>query len=384
MFTINYDSLTAEAQSTQMIEDAADSAVIRSQHLYLHENAVLQRTSSLVGKQARSIFRVKHPSLKYVRLPLDFLQINEDSNCNASDKYIVTEKFRQLDAADMPNVCIYFGIMAEAQGEKKCKNHAHCLDFQSYLLTEGVEKFIKECNTLETILTFDIIQSYFNSSNDVRVSQNNKKLAAKVKNCFWFDCARESTQVKVVGNINVPKGESSFPLISTIVANNSYDIKMSTIDLGNYPQITASRIFNSRVYIHALEGVQLSFDTPLGSLSSISLDFKPIPQHKLVSFEIFDFKNSNWPMRALTDALITLFARGICSPIVMHWSYATEVLIIGLLSQLVFIILSLTEISKSERIDGTEKFMWFIGFIFMGTISGLLYILSARKRIITN
>ena len=69
---------------------------------------------------------------------------------------------------------------------------------------------------------------------------------------------------------------------------------------------------------------------------------------------------------------------------IMHWSYATEVLIIGLLSQLVFIILSLTEISKSDRIDGTEKFMWFIGFIFMGTISGLLYILSARKRIITN
>jgi len=69
---------------------------------------------------------------------------------------------------------------------------------------------------------------------------------------------------------------------------------------------------------------------------------------------------------------------------IMHWPYAREVMIIGLLSQLVFIILSLTEISKSDRIDGTEKFMWFIGFIFIGTISGLLYILSARKRIITN
>ena len=68
----------------------------------------------------------------------------------------------------------------------------------------------------------------------------------------------------------------------------------------------------------------------------------------------------------------------------MHWSYAREVMILGLLSQLVFIILSLTEISKSDRIDGTEKFMWFIGFIFIGTISGLLYILSARKRIINN
>jgi L-asparagine transporter-like permease len=69
---------------------------------------------------------------------------------------------------------------------------------------------------------------------------------------------------------------------------------------------------------------------------------------------------------------------------IMHWPYATEVLIIGLLSQFVFIIFSLTEISKSNKIDGTEKFMWFIGFICMGTIVGLVYILSARKRIITN
>jgi hypothetical protein len=69
---------------------------------------------------------------------------------------------------------------------------------------------------------------------------------------------------------------------------------------------------------------------------------------------------------------------------IMHWPYATEMMIIGLLSQLVFFILSLIEISKSDKIDGTEKFMWFIGFIFIGTIAGLVYILSARKRIITN
>ena len=69
---------------------------------------------------------------------------------------------------------------------------------------------------------------------------------------------------------------------------------------------------------------------------------------------------------------------------IMHWPYSAEVMIIGLLSQLVFIIICLTEISKSDKIDGTEKFMWFIGFIFIGTITGLVYLLSARKRIITN
>ncbi len=69
---------------------------------------------------------------------------------------------------------------------------------------------------------------------------------------------------------------------------------------------------------------------------------------------------------------------------ITHWPYATDVFITGLLSRLVFIILSLIEISKSDRIDGTEKFMWFIGFIFIGTITGLIYILSARKRIIIN
>jgi len=69
---------------------------------------------------------------------------------------------------------------------------------------------------------------------------------------------------------------------------------------------------------------------------------------------------------------------------ILQWPNSGTVLAIGLLAQLVFIILSLTEISKSDKIDGTEKFMWFIGFIFMGTIAGLIYILSARKRIITN
>lgn len=323
MFNISYNALPENAQVANLLEDEGDIESMRADEMYLHENAVLVRRSTLVGKESRQIYRVKHPSLKYVRLPLTFLRKNLVEKCAASDKYIVNAQFRFLTNADIPSICIYFGIYADLEilGEKKCKNHAHCQDFHSYLISEGVEKFIRECNTLETRLTFDTIHSFFNSSQDSRVPINNNILAHKVKNCFWFDCPRDSVQVKVVGNVIVPQGESSWPLVSTIVENNSYDIKMNTVDLGNYPQITSARIFNSRVYITALEGVSLTCDVQLGTLSSVSLDFKPIPQHKLLIFEIMHFKNSNWPMRALTDALITFFAKSFCVPVVVHWSY---------------------------------------------------------------
>jgi hypothetical protein len=328
MFTLNIDSLPAASQANYIAEELADKEIARSNNLFLHAHAALLRKSELVGKPFRHIYRIKHPSLKYIRVPQEFLVENPDSNAPACEKYIVSDLFRRVSAADIPNICIYFGIFANIDqlGEKKCKNHAHCQDFQSYLATEGVDKFIRECNSLESHLTFDIIHSFFNSSGDARVHPNNKALSSKVKNCFWFDCTRGSVQVKVVGNVIVPKGESSFPLISTIVENNSYDIKMSTADLGNYPQITCARIFNSRVYISAMEGVNISSDIQLGSLNNINLDYKPMCDHKMIVFEIDQFKNSNWPMRALTDSLITFFARSHCIPATMHWSYSTPLI----------------------------------------------------------
>lgn len=67
---------------------------------------------------------------------------------------------------------------------------------------------------------------------------------------------------------------------------------------------------------------------------------------------------------------------------IMHWPFANIFLMIGVLSLVVFIIGSIYEISNSKKLEGTEKFMWIMGFIFFGMFTGLLYLLSYRKKTI--
>jgi NADH:ubiquinone oxidoreductase subunit 2 (subunit N) len=67
---------------------------------------------------------------------------------------------------------------------------------------------------------------------------------------------------------------------------------------------------------------------------------------------------------------------------IMHWPFASMLLTIGLISLALFVLMSILEIMNSKKIEGTEKFMWVIGFLFFGLITGLIYMLSARKRII--
>jgi hypothetical protein len=69
---------------------------------------------------------------------------------------------------------------------------------------------------------------------------------------------------------------------------------------------------------------------------------------------------------------------------IMHWPNASIILGIGLLLSLVYIVLCLMEISNSKKVNGLEKLMWLVGFIFISQITGLVYILSARNRIIRN
>jgi hypothetical protein len=69
---------------------------------------------------------------------------------------------------------------------------------------------------------------------------------------------------------------------------------------------------------------------------------------------------------------------------IMHYPYSQIVLVVGLLSLVVFWIVAISEIKSSTRITGSEKFMWIIGLIFCGSIAGLVYLLSGRKRIINN
>ena len=67
---------------------------------------------------------------------------------------------------------------------------------------------------------------------------------------------------------------------------------------------------------------------------------------------------------------------------IMHCPYSQLLLIIALLAMVVLAISCLYEITKSEKIEGTEKFMWVVGFIVLTMVAGLVYILSARKRIV--
>jgi len=50
---------------------------------------------------------------------------------------------------------------------------------------------------------------------------------------------------------------------------------------------------------------------------------------------------------------------------------------------LIFIALSIYEVSTSKKIDFSEKTMWIIGLLFLSTIVGIIYVLSRRDRIIS-
>ena len=65
-----------------------------------------------------------------------------------------------------------------------------------------------------------------------------------------------------------------------------------------------------------------------------------------------------------------------------HIQFANVFLGIGLLALLIFIIFAVFEVNNSRKISGSEKLMWNVGFLFFGSITGLIYIVSARKRII--
>ena len=65
-----------------------------------------------------------------------------------------------------------------------------------------------------------------------------------------------------------------------------------------------------------------------------------------------------------------------------HRPGADYLLILALAMSLIFIIAAIYEVTQSTKIDRSEKIMWIIGFLFLTTIAGLIYVLSARKRVV--
>ena len=64
-----------------------------------------------------------------------------------------------------------------------------------------------------------------------------------------------------------------------------------------------------------------------------------------------------------------------------HVEQALFILVLGLLPWLVFMLFALYEIVNSDKIDGLMKFLWVLGFFLLGIFTGLLYVLSERKKL---
>ena len=70
---------------------------------------------------------------------------------------------------------------------------------------------------------------------------------------------------------------------------------------------------------------------------------------------------------------------------ILHFPGAEQLLIVGMVTNGVFVATALSEVWRSERIDKNEKIMWTIAFIFMGvlgTMAGIVYLLLGRKRVV--
>ena len=67
-----------------------------------------------------------------------------------------------------------------------------------------------------------------------------------------------------------------------------------------------------------------------------------------------------------------------------HWNGTNVIIAIGSLISICFIILSLFEVVNSDTISKNEKSMWITGLILITPITGLIYIVSGRKRILKN
>lgn len=67
---------------------------------------------------------------------------------------------------------------------------------------------------------------------------------------------------------------------------------------------------------------------------------------------------------------------------IMHIPLGQILILLGLGFTMVYVIIALYEIYKSDRITPDEKIMWTAGFILISTVTGLLYLIMGRPRIL--
>jgi hypothetical protein len=65
-----------------------------------------------------------------------------------------------------------------------------------------------------------------------------------------------------------------------------------------------------------------------------------------------------------------------------HSREAILLIMAGLLVSLAYRIIGLYEVHRSMRISMADKLFWTVGFILVGSVTGLLYFFSGRKRVL--
>lgn len=63
-------------------------------------------------------------------------------------------------------------------------------------------------------------------------------------------------------------------------------------------------------------------------------------------------------------------------------TFDKEIALAGFIAISAFILMALIEIYRSKNIPLAEKIMWTAGFLFLNMITGLIYFLLSRKRVI--
>lgn len=67
---------------------------------------------------------------------------------------------------------------------------------------------------------------------------------------------------------------------------------------------------------------------------------------------------------------------------ILHLQWCDEILLLSIIVYIIFVFYCLSEIWASKKIQMTEKFIWLIFLFLMPIVTGLIYILSQRKKII--
>ncbi|HCT23775.1 MAG TPA: hypothetical protein DIW54_10790 [Chitinophagaceae bacterium] len=81
----------------------------------------------------------------------------------------------------------------------------------------------------------------------------------------------------------------------------------------------------------------------------------------------------------LMSALITISGAVLK---IMHVEAGEVLLVASFFVTIAFLFVALAEIFRSKQIQTVEKVMWLVAFIFMLSVSGLLYLVMRRKVVI--